>query len=77
MKVEQHLGVAIFYGRYTQQLDIYREKWRYHNIGTIELVTTAYFREAVVERESVKHKMMMDANARRIYELLDSHGGHI
>ncbi|XP_065573243.1 nitric oxide synthase 1-like [Artemia franciscana] len=79
MKVGQHLGAAIFYGGYrTQELDLYREeKWKYHNMGAIELAATAYSREVVIEREFVQHKMMIDANARRIYELLDSHGGHI
>ena len=78
MKFEQYLGTAIFYGGYkTQELDIYKEKWKYNNMGAIVLVLTAHSWEAAIEREFVQHKMMMDANTRRIYELLDSHGGHI
>jgi len=52
--VGQHLGAAIFYGGYrTQELDLYREeKWKYHNMGAIELAATAYSREVVIERVS-------------------------
>lgn len=55
ISVEQQLGAAIFYGGYrTQEMDLYREeKWKYHNMGAIELAPTAYSREAVIERVSV------------------------